>query len=298
MRLLEASHVVEILREARPDGLHVDSISEKNSVKATKLAHILRLLATHHILHELLPDVFVLNRISSLVDSGKTVAELKAYQEDGIPEMKYRDMNGVAAFVGLCTDEIQKASTYMTETYYLSPSPHTRAGTEPGRALFCFAFDTVRSGTGFFGWLEGEVAAEEGRRDDDDTDDAVERGRGGILLLTLGPSSSSSKRSESQRKKGKEDPRLQPRATHTKLPSSGEGAAGNCARTLRKKSTSSGSSSAGSGSGSNSTSTIKNGERSEFKFDSNENTSAQENVKENANRFRLARFGKAMSGTD
>ncbi|PPQ94374.1 hypothetical protein CVT25_000598 [Psilocybe cyanescens] len=170
----------------------------------------------------------------------------------------------------------------MTETYYLSPSPHMRAGTEPGRAPFCFAFDMVWSGTGFFG-------------------DAVERGRGGILPLTLGPSSSSSKRSgkrESQRKKGKEDPRLQPRATHTKPPSSGEGAAGNCARTLRKKSTSSGSSSAGSGSGSNSTSTVKNGERSEFKFDSNENTSAQENVKENANRFRLERFGKAMSDTD
>ncbi|PPQ90602.1 hypothetical protein CVT25_007547 [Psilocybe cyanescens] len=37
MRLLEASHVVEILREAGPDGLHVDSISEKNGVKATKL---------------------------------------------------------------------------------------------------------------------------------------------------------------------------------------------------------------------------------------------------------------------
>ncbi|PPQ86971.1 hypothetical protein CVT25_009763 [Psilocybe cyanescens] len=101
MRLLEASHVVEILREAGPDGLHVDSISEKNGVKATKLAHILRLLATHHILRELSPDVFALNRISSLVDSGKTVAELKAYQENGIPEMKYRDTNGIAAFVGL-----------------------------------------------------------------------------------------------------------------------------------------------------------------------------------------------------
>ncbi|PPQ95181.1 hypothetical protein CVT25_013213, partial [Psilocybe cyanescens] len=201
--------------------------------------------------------------------------------------MKYRDTNGVAAFVGLCTDEIQKASAYMTETYYLSPSPQTRAGTEPGRAPFYFAFDT------------GEVSAEEGRRDDDDTDDAVERGKGGILPPTLGPSSSSSKRSgkrESQQKTGREDPRPQLHAMYTK-PSSGRGAAGNRTRT-----NSSGTSSAGSGSGSNSnsnsTSTIKNGERSEFEFDSNANSSAQENAKENANRFRLGRFGKAMSGTD
>ncbi|PPQ92568.1 hypothetical protein CVT25_010511, partial [Psilocybe cyanescens] len=170
MRLLEASHVVEILREAGPDGLHVDGISEKNGVKATKLAHILRLLATHHILRELAPDVFALNRISSLVDSGKTVAELKAYQEDGIPEMKYRDTNGVAA--------------------------HAQG---PSRAGHRFALRLIRSGTGFFGWLEGEVAGEGGGkgeiRADDGTDDAVERGRGGILPPTLESSSSSSKRS-------------------------------------------------------------------------------------------------------
>jgi len=45
----------------------------------------------------------------------------------------------------------------MTETYYLSSSRHTRQGNEPGRAPFCFAFDTVKTGTGFFGWLEGQV---------------------------------------------------------------------------------------------------------------------------------------------
>jgi hypothetical protein len=47
----------------------------------------------------------------------------------------------------------------MTETYYLSPSQKTREGADPVRAPFCFAFDTVKSGTGFFGWLEGETAA-------------------------------------------------------------------------------------------------------------------------------------------
>lgn len=37
MRLFEASHTPEILREAGPAGLHVDSISEKNGVNKTKL---------------------------------------------------------------------------------------------------------------------------------------------------------------------------------------------------------------------------------------------------------------------
>jgi len=101
MRLLEASHVVEILREAGPQGLHVRDISKKNGVDAKKLgpspygcdlgiilthdvlAHTLRLLATHHILREVSPDVFTLNRISSLVDSGKSFADLQQYQADG-----------------------------------------------------------------------------------------------------------------------------------------------------------------------------------------------------------------------
>lgn len=37
MRLLEASHVVEILREAGPGGLNVQLISQKNGVAANKL---------------------------------------------------------------------------------------------------------------------------------------------------------------------------------------------------------------------------------------------------------------------
>jgi hypothetical protein len=94
MRLFEASHTPEILREAGPAGLHVTSISQKNGVDKIKLgtkialfpcflllidvdlAHILRLLATHHIVRELSPDVFTLNRISSTIDTGKNVKDL------------------------------------------------------------------------------------------------------------------------------------------------------------------------------------------------------------------------------
>jgi hypothetical protein len=83
MRLLEASHTVEILREAGPNGLHVDAISERNGVESTKLAHILRLLATHHIIRERTPNVFATNRISSLVDSGKALTQLREWESQG-----------------------------------------------------------------------------------------------------------------------------------------------------------------------------------------------------------------------
>jgi hypothetical protein len=66
------------------------------------------------------------------------------------------------------TDEIQKASAYMTETYFLSSSKQTREGQEPTRAPFCFAFDLVKTGTSFFGWLEGEIETTVGRDGDDD----------------------------------------------------------------------------------------------------------------------------------
>jgi hypothetical protein len=40
MRILEASHVVEILRESGPAGLHVGIISEKNGVETSKLGQL------------------------------------------------------------------------------------------------------------------------------------------------------------------------------------------------------------------------------------------------------------------
>ncbi|RDB30841.1 4-O-methyltransferase 1 [Hypsizygus marmoreus] len=148
MRLLEASHTVEMLREAGPDGLHVDDISRRNGVESNKLAHILRLLATHHLIRERAPNVFALNRISSLVDSGKSVEQLRKWEKEGTPEMKYHDTNGFAAFVGLNTDELQKSASYMTEAYLFSKA-------DPLRTPFEFAFGTD---VGYFGWLEGDEA--------------------------------------------------------------------------------------------------------------------------------------------
>ncbi|KAF9462557.1 hypothetical protein BDZ94DRAFT_1309633 [Collybia nuda] len=146
VRLLEASHTAEILREAGPTGLHVDMISEQTGVESTKLAHILRLLATHHILRERKPNVFTANRISSLLDSGKSVSQLRQWEKQDRPEMKYHDTNGIVALIGLNTDELQKSSAYLTEAYLLSR-------TDPPRVPFEFSFNTT---AGYFAWLEGE----------------------------------------------------------------------------------------------------------------------------------------------
>jgi hypothetical protein len=42
------------------------------------LGRILRFLATHHIFREVSPDVFANNRISSILDTGKTIENIKA----------------------------------------------------------------------------------------------------------------------------------------------------------------------------------------------------------------------------
>jgi len=47
-------------------------------------AHILRLLATHHVVRELSPDVFALNRISSTIDTGKNVHDLHQWTLEGM----------------------------------------------------------------------------------------------------------------------------------------------------------------------------------------------------------------------
>ncbi|TCD65381.1 ich1-like protein [Steccherinum ochraceum] len=147
LRFLEASHTVEILRDAGPRGLHVKKLAHQISqryasgihkqVDPGTLSHILRLLATHHITREVRPDVFANNRLSSFMDSGKDVSDLIIGQG---AERKYEDTDGIAAFVGLCADELFKASAYLTDCYLLpGETPYTQtplspALTSPGQA--------------------------------------------------------------------------------------------------------------------------------------------------------------------
>ncbi|KAF7976155.1 hypothetical protein HWV62_7471 [Athelia sp. TMB] len=239
MRFLEATHIVEVLRDAEESGedqggMHVSKLAARIGVSEGRVAHILRLLATHHILTELAPDVFANNRLSSRLDSGKrsvdllgscssdsfncdpcTIPEVKlsataqyspgAKQPDPSPNSpqqdwhhnisplerapksdvensvrktideqpntqkrpslasKYEGSNGVAAFVGLCTDEIFKAAAYMSEAYVPTLSPTSINSLNEGKhgdkegngtgeiAPFSHAFGTR---AGYFSWLE------------------------------------------------------------------------------------------------------------------------------------------------
>ncbi|KAF5309920.1 hypothetical protein D9619_010605 [Psilocybe cf. subviscida] len=276
MRLLEASHVVEILQEAGSGGAHVQAISDKNGVSASKLAHTLRLLATHHLLREVSPDVFALNRLSSLLDTGKTFAQLKR------PEMKYRETNGIAAFAGLCTDEIQKASAYMTETYYLSSSKKTREGTDPVKAPFCVAFDTMKSGVGYFNWLEGDSGIPPPAPGTTDTyartngvNENLVTGRGATFAPT---------RSPPQNQKHKRHP-----STSLSV------AASKAQKKIRNTPSSTDSESSGTVQGGH-----DNTSRNDIQFDyqTASGSSSRAAIGSSDNNYRLERFGKAMSGTD
>ncbi|KAJ7694905.1 hypothetical protein B0H17DRAFT_861258, partial [Mycena rosella] len=99
LRLLEAAHVPELLRTGPVYVREIAAHTDVTSVLTRRCtaAHILRLLATHHLLREAAPDVFATNRITALLDTGKPLPTLVAH-----PERKYEDdTSGVAAFMGL-----------------------------------------------------------------------------------------------------------------------------------------------------------------------------------------------------
>ncbi|KAI0666975.1 S-adenosyl-L-methionine-dependent methyltransferase [Trametes maxima] len=177
LRFLEAAHIPEILRDAGSEGLHVKDIQrsvadlrpkdvapDPTILTPERLGHILRLLATSHWIREVSPNVFANNRRSSLVDSGKSLVQLRDE-----PENKHLGSNGISAFIGLMGDECFKFTSYMTEWLL----PDTRIGSlivdakggfhrtqhtgtdvaapTPYASPFNLAFDTKLN---FFPWLE------------------------------------------------------------------------------------------------------------------------------------------------
>ncbi|KAH9888543.1 S-adenosyl-L-methionine-dependent methyltransferase [Cubamyces lactineus] len=169
LRFMEAAHIVEVLREAGPNGMHVDdlcqsvkelrpdtSVPDAANLSPERLGHILRVLATSHWLIEVSPNVFANNRRSSLMDTGKTLEQLRVD-----PMRKYAGTNGAAAAVGQIGDYASKVSVYLTEWLL----PDTRVGslsidatgstggihTQEHPTPFSLAFGTTM---GFFQWLE------------------------------------------------------------------------------------------------------------------------------------------------
>ncbi|KAG6843501.1 hypothetical protein H0H87_003732, partial [Tephrocybe sp. NHM501043] len=82
-------NVTEILREAGPQGLHANEIAKTCDVDGNKLSRVLRMLSLNHCYKEVSPDVFANTRISSVLDSGKSVAELLERICDGARYSSY-----------------------------------------------------------------------------------------------------------------------------------------------------------------------------------------------------------------
>ncbi|KAG2117497.1 S-adenosyl-L-methionine-dependent methyltransferase, partial [Suillus cothurnatus] len=169
LRLIEHLHVVEILRDAEDERqrllseLRIIAELRESANNSSALAHPLRLLSTHHILRETAPDTFALTRVASLLDSGKSVADVFAKYR------KYEDTSGIAAFVGLCTDELFKSAAYLTEAFtgsagsgldpeplpafnlaFNTPVPFFECGREPGKSFRLERFSQAMIGTS--GW--------------------------------------------------------------------------------------------------------------------------------------------------
>ncbi|KAJ3732263.1 S-adenosyl-L-methionine-dependent methyltransferase [Lentinula guzmanii] len=81
LRAAMETNIVEILREAGPQGMHVREIAKKAQVDPTKLSSILCYLATYHIFREIEPDVYANNRLSSVWDTEKSLEEIKERQD-------------------------------------------------------------------------------------------------------------------------------------------------------------------------------------------------------------------------
>ncbi|EMD39226.1 hypothetical protein CERSUDRAFT_152302 [Gelatoporia subvermispora B] len=141
--LVLAGNVVEILRDAGPQGLHVNEIAAKNDLEPRKLARILRFLANHHIFKELKPDVFANTRLSTTLDTGKSLDALRENASE-----KYDNTEGFAALIGHLTDESMKSAAYLSDT--LTDS-RTASSYQPTESAFNRAFGTS---AGIFDWFE------------------------------------------------------------------------------------------------------------------------------------------------
>ncbi|EIM90615.1 S-adenosyl-L-methionine-dependent methyltransferase [Stereum hirsutum FP-91666 SS1] len=120
MQALVDTKTVEILRDAGSQGLHVDQISTKNGIDSKKQARMLRFLATKFVFREVRQNVFANNRISSMLDTEKSVDELRRS-----PRERIIGFNASASHV--FNERMLAASCLLTNLL----EPKTRCSDEP-----------------------------------------------------------------------------------------------------------------------------------------------------------------------
>lgn len=97
--IAENANVAEILRDAGPEGMHVDEIAKRSGTHPRKLDRVMRVLATNHYFQEVKEKTFAHNLLSSLLDTGKPLTE-------NFNETKHINTPGFAAVAGYGADEI------------------------------------------------------------------------------------------------------------------------------------------------------------------------------------------------
>ncbi|KAF4566231.1 hypothetical protein EYR40_001952 [Pleurotus pulmonarius] len=135
LRVALEANTVEILRES-PKGLHAKEISEQNGMDPTKITRVLRILATHHVFREVSPDVFANNRLSSMMDTLKSVEAIKAD-----PVNKHVGSPGIGALVEHTADELFKGSAYLAEVLL---DPKKSVSEDPKDAPMMLAFKSSK----------------------------------------------------------------------------------------------------------------------------------------------------------
>lgn len=143
LAIAERANVAEAIREAGTKGAHVNDIARASNIDPSKLARVLRVLATNHIFVEVSPDVFAHNRISSCLDTGKSVKDLVQNRET-----KPIGTLGATAVVGHCTDEGLRSGALLQEALF---NPKTAHSEELEETAFNYAFNTKLS---FWDWCE------------------------------------------------------------------------------------------------------------------------------------------------
>ncbi|KAL0948448.1 hypothetical protein HGRIS_011021 [Hohenbuehelia grisea] len=128
LRTCIESNVTEALREGGDDGLHVDDLAIKCKLDGTKLARLMRVLANDHVYREVSPEVFANNKLSMILDTGKSVESLQAE-----PENKHDGTRGFVAYLEHLSSDGHKASAYFHETLTDVTTSHSP---EPNHAPF------------------------------------------------------------------------------------------------------------------------------------------------------------------
>ncbi|KAL0961428.1 hypothetical protein HGRIS_006374 [Hohenbuehelia grisea] len=133
LRVCLENNVTEALREAGPQGMHVNELAKRCNLDSDKLSRILRLLANDHVYREITPEVFTNTRLSMVLDTGKDLEDIQSDIEN-----KHEGTTGFVAYLEHMSSDAHKASAYLNETL---TNPVSACSPEPVHSPFHRAFE-------------------------------------------------------------------------------------------------------------------------------------------------------------